>query len=69
MLRDALALKSALVGPWAHRHIGGLGATFRLLSDRKRTSSGHVGIVTFLDGTYFQSSAWYPSPPALGFYR
>src|SRR4249920_718708 len=32
MLKDALALKSALVGPWAHRHTGGLGTTFRLLS-------------------------------------
>jgi hypothetical protein len=28
-----------------------------------------VEIVTFPDGTYFQSGAWYPSPPALGFYR
>ena len=26
-------------------------------------------IVTFPDGTYLQSGAWYPSPPPLGFYR
>ena len=75
-------LRSQLVGPEAkahfapthqrsRRHATGwvLGSFVPPATNNASMFPRRVGIVTFPDGTYFKSGAWYPSPSLLGFYR